>query len=206
MTRHRSYSQLKRSSVIGIAALASFLLLMAGIATTRGAARSGDLSGLSSISGSVTSPKAFKAAKVYFRNSEKHRLYMVYTNGGKYQAMHLEPGTYDLTVEAPGLESPAQKVNVKAGSNPNTDVTLHAATAKDSNVQLVPYDQLYPAGEGRKIAERLCIRCHGPNFLPGKQWSAEQWNSAIDFMSGNGPQRGANTARGTSAAPNEKHS
>ena len=36
------------------------------------------------------------------------------------------------------------------------------------------------------FAERLCIRCHGPDFVPSRQWSRDQWNAAIDFMSGNG--------------------
>ena len=30
--------------------------------------------------------------------------------------------------------------------------------------------------------ERACLRCHGPDFLPNKQWDADQWNVAIDLM------------------------
>src|ERR1019366_8741478 len=65
--------------------------------------------------------------------------------------------------------------------------------AKDSNtVQMLSYDAIYPKGtEGRQIVERLCVRCHGPNFLPSRQWGADQWNGAIDMMFGNGNPQGA---------------
>ena len=52
---------------------------------------------------------------------------------------------------------------------------------------LLSYDELYPAGEGRQIIEKTCIRCHGPDFLPGKQWDADQWNAAIDLMLSTAP-------------------
>jgi hypothetical protein len=48
---------------------------------------SSELSGLASASGTVTSYAPFKAAKVYFRNVDRRMQYMVYTAGGKYQAM-----------------------------------------------------------------------------------------------------------------------
>ena len=48
---------------------------------------------------SVSTP--FKAAKVYFRNTDRRMQYMVYTAGGKYQPSHLLPGNYEMRVEAP---------------------------------------------------------------------------------------------------------
>ena len=68
-----------------------------------------ELAGLASVSGSVTAPASFKAAKVYFRNVEKRIQYMVYTADGKYQALHLMPGRYEMRVEAQGLESGIRK-------------------------------------------------------------------------------------------------
>ena len=151
-----------------------------------------DLSGLASASGTVTCPSEFKAAKVYFRNPDKRILYMVYTNAGKFQVMNLRPGNYEVSVQTKGLESDVQKIEVKAGGKATVNLSLHEA-AKDSNtVQMLPYDDIYPKGtEGRQIVERLCVRCHGPNFLPSRQWSVDQWNGAIDFMLGNGNPQGA---------------
>ena len=48
------------------------------------------------------------------------------------------------------------------------------------------YEEIYPQGEGRKIVERTCIGCHGPNYLPSHQWNADQWNSAINLMTEGG--------------------
>ncbi len=175
----------------------TLLAVLAMLGLARAASKTSkmeDLSTLASVSGKVDSPQSFHAAKVFFRNTDKRVLYMVYTNAGKFQAMHLMPGNYEVTVQAQGLQSDAQKLSLQAGEKGTANLSLHAAAnadQSDSGVDLVPYDQLYPAGEGRKIAERLCIRCHGPDFVPSHQWSADQWNSAIDFMSGNGNPNGA---------------
>ena len=135
------------------------------------------------LTGTVDAPKPFQAAKVFVRNMDKHMLYMVYTEGGHYEAVELFPGNYELSVVAEGLESDVQKLVLKPGENATANVTLHEQSAQSRNrVDLLPYSQVYPAGSELKIAERLCIRCHGPNFLPSRQWSADQWNGAIDLM------------------------
>lgn len=140
------------------------------------------LSGLASASGTVTSSSEFKAAKVFFRNPDKRMLYMVYTTGGKFQAMNLMPGNYEASVETNGLESDVQKIELKADGKATLNFSLHAAIRKPGTVQTMSYEEIYPNGEGRKIVERTCIGCHGPNYLPSHQWSAEQWNSAINLM------------------------
>jgi streptogramin lyase len=142
----------------------------------------GSLSNLARVSGTVTSPSEFKAARVYFRNPDKRMLYMVYTNAGKFQAMNLMPGNYEVSVQTTGLESDIQKVELKAGNNATVNLSLHPAPSKSGNVQMLSYEEIYPKGEARTIVERTCIGCHGPNFVPSHQWSAEQWNSAIDLM------------------------
>ena len=119
-------------------------------------------------------------------------LYMVYTNGGRYQAMQLLPGNYELSVQAKGLVSDVQKLVLSADQKATANVTLHDEPAQAAGrVEELAFDQLYPDGQGKKIAQRLCIRCHGPNFLPAKQWPAEQWNAAINMMRGNGFSQGA---------------
>jgi len=47
---------------------------------------------------------------------------------------------------------------------------------------LLSYDELYPPSHARETIERTCILCHGPDFLPNKQWDESQWNAAIDLM------------------------
>jgi hypothetical protein len=43
------------------------------------------------VTGTVTASKPFTAAQVYLRNAEKGVTFMVYTAGGKYQAINLYP-------------------------------------------------------------------------------------------------------------------
>lgn len=160
-------------------------------------ASTGALAGMGSISGTVKAPKEFKAAKVYARNLDKNVVYMVYTEGGKYQAVNLFPGNYEVHVTKNGFSGgDAQKVTITAGSNATADFTLQEGTYRPNqamrggqpvNEPLVAYDELYPPGEGRTIIERTCIRCHGPDFLPNKQWDADQWNAAIDLMQSTAP-------------------
>jgi streptogramin lyase len=153
-----------------------------------------DVANLGSASGAVTGAKPFAAAKVYFQNVDRRILYMVYTNAGKFQVMHLLPGNYEVTVQTKGQESDVQKIEVKGSEKVSVNAAMHEVSdaAAANGVQLLAYDEIYPVGsQGRKIAERLCIRCHGPNFLPSRQWEADQWNSAIDFMKGNGNPQGA---------------
>jgi streptogramin lyase len=177
--------------VLALALVISAFLLILNFAKAQ-PSKNADLVGLVDTSGTVTSPSEFKAAKVYFRNPGKRMLYMVYTSGGKYQVMNLMPGSYEVSVEAKGLESDVRKLELKPGVKMTINLSLHNAPNDSANVRLLPYDDIYPKGsEGRKIVERLCVRCHGPNFLPSKQWDADQWNGAIDFMSGNGNPQGA---------------
>src|SRR4051812_13961525 len=94
---------------IGMAAL---LVLGAPVAAQS------DLSNLASVSGTVSAPAPFQAAQVYFRNPERRMQYMVYTAGGKFHAVNLLPGNYEMRVEARnGLESSVHKVTLKAGQN-----------------------------------------------------------------------------------------
>ena len=150
------------------------------------------VTGLGSISGTVKGPKEFKAAKVFAHNVDKNVTYMVFTDGGKYQAVDLFPGNYEVTVSKNGFsDSEVQKVTVTAGGTATADFTLQEGTFRPAqqmrtgvpfNEPLVAYDELYPAGPGRVTIERSCMRCHGPDFLPNKQWDADQWNAGIDLM------------------------
>ena len=155
------------------------------------------VTGLGSISGTVKAPKDFKAAKVYARNVDKNVTYMVFTEAGKYQALDLFPGNYEVTVTKNGFsDSEVQKVTVAAGGTATADFSMQEGTVRPAqqmrtgvpfNEPLVAYDELYPPGPARVTIERSCMRCHGPDFLPNKQWDADQWNAGIDLMMSTAP-------------------
>ena len=56
---------------------------------------------------------------------------------------------------------------------------------------LVAYDEMYPQGPGRDIAEKTCMRCHGQTFLPGQKYGRAEWRGLIDAMLNAPPGRDA---------------
>src|SRR5215510_8866013 len=142
-----------------------------------------ELADLASVSGTVTATAPFKAAKVYFRNTERRMQYMVYTAGGKYQAVNLLPGNYEMRVEAPHLASPVAKVTLKGGTNPAVNATLR--DNKD-DAQIVTLDQMFPPGPGHEYVRNTCIGCHNPNMFGAKAMPAEAWDQYVGMMEKNG--------------------
>src|SRR5919198_4692005 len=164
-------------------------------------ARATGLTGMATMTGSVTAGKPFKAAQVYIRNTDKRILYMVYTNAGQFRALGLFPGNYEVSVTARDLKSDIQKLAIKAGDAPNlrfslTDIPAAAESETDiaqnlegtvSNrvlVTLDTYDNIYPPGRGREIAESTCMVCHGENFLSSQPAREDVWNTRVDRMVG----------------------
>ena len=86
-------------------------LLMLNGAPCLGAADGSTLPGTGSLAGTVTAAAPFRAAQVYARNAEKNLLYMVYTSGGRYRAVNVMPGNYEVSVERRGFASETRKVS-----------------------------------------------------------------------------------------------
>ena len=102
-------------------------LLGCVLAAAPAAADGSTIAGTGAVTGIVTASKPFTAAQVYLRNAEKGVTFMVYTSGGKYQAINLYPGEYELTVGRRGFTSDPQKVTIKAGATSKADVALKEA-------------------------------------------------------------------------------
>ena len=113
-----------------VAAAVSFgALAWTGSAAAQAPQGKAELSGLASVSGTVSSAFPFQAARVYFRNADRRMQYMVYTAGGKYQALHLLPGKYEMRVEARGLDSEVTQVTLAPGSNPLPGVCYYGSVS-----------------------------------------------------------------------------
>src|SRR6516165_10600030 len=89
------------------------------------------LKGTASLTGTVDATKPFKAAQVFIRNVDKRMVYMVYTSAGRFRAVALLPGNYEVNVQARGLESDVQKLVVKAGDRPDLKFSLRDASTPD---------------------------------------------------------------------------
>lgn len=156
-----------------------------------------------SLSGSVSADQPFKAAMVTARNLDKNMIYSVYTAAGAYRAVHLFPGRYELNVEKTGFTTFTQHIDIKPGENnlanfeltaidPQLDTDEQYAGSKYivDELQLAPYDSVYPPGPGRLLVEQTCITCHGVNYLPGGPRSEVAWNAALDLMMNQGQAYG----------------
>jgi streptogramin lyase len=185
---------------IGVLAFAIGVVL----ATPSPAAES-TIAGTGAVTGTVTAAKPFTAAQVYLRSADKPVTFMVYTSGGKYQAINVLPGTYEVSVARRGFAADPQKITVTAGATATADFTLRdvdptpvpgingpstvvgypgRATITDKDVEFTKdYDQVYPPGPGRAVAERVCMSCHGVTFISVRQLDRAAWNAAIDMMS-----------------------
>ena len=157
--------------------------------------------GTATLSGTVTASESFTAAQVYIRNVDRGIVYMVYTNGGRYRAVALFPGTYEVSASTKHLESDLQTVTVSAGDAAEINLTL-GELAGDAPPLIIPagrtamergaagafefasYDEIYPPGPGKAVAEQVCMVCHGENFFPTRPGTERQWMSWIDHMVG----------------------
>ena len=197
--------------VAGILLVSVFAFLVVTSAIQRaGAADAPSLAGMATISGAVDAPKPFKAAQVHLMNTEKNVLFMVYTSGGRYRAVNLFPGRYEITVRKPGLAADPKSVVVAANGAETVNFSLREqaaqplrqgefgfTTQRAGEVKLLSYDELYPRGPGRVVLEKTCLYCHGNNFFPIKQLAEPQWNHFIDYMLGKDNERGAMVPAGT---------
>ncbi|MGB9069731.1 MAG: carboxypeptidase regulatory-like domain-containing protein [Candidatus Acidiferrales bacterium] len=170
-----------RLIVVGIVGLGSLFCTRGG-PTAESAAEAGMISGTGALSGKVEAPKPFKAARVYAKNIDKNILFMVYTSAGRFRAVNLLPGNYEVTVEEKGFTSPMHTVSVTAGKTSTLDFSLSPDTTSDG-VLSVSYDAMYPQGRGRDLFEKTCMVCHGAAFIPFHHWNESQWNAAITLMS-----------------------
>ena len=109
-----------RLIVVGIVGLGSLFCIEGG-PTAESAAEAGMISGTGSLSGKVQAPKPFKAACMRQGNVDGNMLFMVYTSAGRFRAVNLLPGKYEVTVEDKGLTSPMQTVSVTAGKTSTLD-------------------------------------------------------------------------------------
>ena len=149
------------------------------------------ISGLAKVSGTVQAPAPFTAARVYLRNVDRQILYMVYTAGGRYRAVALFPGNYEVGVSADGLESDLQPLTLEAGDTLSLDFSLQPTSSPREDLhpyarqaKVLSYDEIHPPGPGRDVLERTCMVCHGEDFASSRPATRDVWEGRINYMQG----------------------
>src|SRR3954449_5544058 len=112
----------------------ALLLLLSAFGAQPATAAESTIKGTGVVTGTVTGPKPFTAAHVYLRGQEKPVTFMVFTAGGKYQAINVLPGTYRITAERRGFAAVPQTITVKAGEAVSADLTMTDGPDVASNV------------------------------------------------------------------------
>jgi virginiamycin B lyase len=202
----------KRICLIAICGLPGivFVLCSAQLIPGLPTVRAASIAGTGTLSGTVEASKPFKAAKVYATNVDKNILYMVYTAGGRYRAVDLFPGSYEVIAKKDGFVGAAKKIVIKPGATAVLDLTMQDAASVPmdqvsvvsgnrrlgQDVKLVSMDELYPPGPGRELVQKTCVVCHGRNFVALQRWNETQWNSALDLM-----MKGPNATAGVQIPP-----
>jgi len=146
------------------------------------------LSGYGQLSGVVSGSRPDVLPVVYAYNTDVDVGYTVFVVNGKYRAVNLIPGAYDVTIrpaveQLEGFSPQMRHINVAEDSRLSADFELkdirtipnyvggYPAEAcergvPDCNARIAPYDTLYPPGRGREIVENTCLGCHHVQYFP----------------------------------------
>ena len=146
--------------------------------------------GTGTLEGAVTAPKAFSAAKVFASKVGSNITYVVFTKGGKYSAVNVMPGSYDVWAEHQGLNSIPTTVTISANQTTQAAISMTVSEPVQYAIgprelpdrMRVPFDELYPPGEGRDIIRNDCAVCHAWNFIPAQPQSRAGWGAVVDYM------------------------
>ena len=146
------------------------------------------------LTGRVTGSKPGVLPVVYAFNTDKNVGYTVFVVNGKYRAVNMIPGPYDVTIRAAvdqleGFTAQTVKRSIAAAGTATADFALknvgpvpnyvgglpyeacsaNRPTPDDVPCQprkIEPYDKVYPPGPGRDITERTCFGCHHIQLFP----------------------------------------
>ncbi|MGI9393326.1 MAG: hypothetical protein ACR2OY_01635, partial [Boseongicola sp.] len=163
------------------------------------------LPGYAKLSGKVKGSEPGVLPVVYAYNTDKDVAYTVFVVDGKYRAVNLIPGSYDVTIrpaidQLEGFTAQTVKVEVEADSKVKLNFEIenvrpvinYVGGIDYPDARIAPYDEIYPPGPGRDALERTCHGCHTVQFYPYNRPRAysggrmdkdkEAWAFTIDRM------------------------
>jgi len=139
------------------------------------------------LTGTVTGSEPGVLPVVYAYNTDRDVGYMVYVVDGKYRAVNLMPGPYDVTIrpavdQLEGFTAETVQLDVAADEHVTADFALKnvgpvpnyvggypyeacSRAVPDCPAKIVPYEELFPPGPGREILEGYCFGCHQESMI-----------------------------------------
>lgn len=150
-------------------------------------AQGDQLPGHGQLSGTVTGSQPGVLPVVYAFNTDRNVGYQVFVVDGKYRAVNLMPGSYDVTIrpaieQMEGFTPETVLLDVIEGAHVTANFALKNVRAvpnyvggypyeacsrdvPDCGAKIVPYDELFPPGPGREILEGYCFGCHQESMI-----------------------------------------
>ena len=137
--------------------------------------------GMADLTGKVSAEKALGQLTVYAFNTDKSVGYLVYVVDGRYRAVDLFPGHYEVSLRGTvgqlnqDLPEKMVKMEITGSQHAMADLAMPAGTKVPEtyfggmpypNAKIEPYDVVYPKGAGRDIMERTCFGCHTAQIYP----------------------------------------
>ena len=139
----------------------------------------GPLPGYGRLSGIVTGSEPGVLPVVYAYNTARDVGYTVFVVHGKYRAVNLIPGPYDVTIrravgQLEGFTEQTVRREIGAGAHARADFAIeniapvldYVGGIEYPDAEIAPYDEIYPPGPGRDALERACHGCHTVQFFP----------------------------------------
>jgi streptogramin lyase len=180
-------------TILGAGCLAAFLVLFVGSSAW---AQGGGAAG-ATISGTVTADRdyalsqasgkhipALLAVRVRAKDVDRHIVYTVFTNKGKYHIYNLPAGNYQMSALQDGFDSTTPAVELKAGDAKTADVALKVKP-DHLRAELVDFDALFPPSPTRDYLMQNCAGCHGLEHIPWQRIGGrdeDAWRTAVSRM------------------------
>ncbi len=124
---------------------------------------------------------ALVAVRVRARDIDRHIVYTVFTNKGKYHIYNLPAGNYQMSALQDGFDSTTPTVELKAGESKTADVALKVKP-DHLRAELVDYDTLFPPSPTRDYLMQNCAGCHGLEHIPWQRIGGrdeDAWRTAV---------------------------
>src|SRR5205085_9817778 len=115
-------------------------------------------------------------------------LFMVWSSGGRYRAVNLFPGRYEVTVRTAGWTVDKQTIALEPGEAKTLDLALREEAGRpvrqgefgftsgaSTDARLVSYDELYPLDPAPELLETQGMYCHGRNSSPSNHYPKATW-------------------------------
>jgi virginiamycin B lyase len=137
------------------------------------------------IAGNVLDQKGGKSAGMFV--SARHSVtgkttYVMTQKGGDFHFPELEPGDYQVRVEARGWEAGTQQASLGLSRTVTVNFKVEPKPLTASQLTSAEIFSLLPDTDGRQVLMTSCTGCHTLQMLTTGQWNIDGWRKVVKSM------------------------